>query len=178
MKVYTLTREQFVARPRSEVFSFFADAGNLERITPAFLRFRIVTPSPITIAPGTLIDYRLSLFGLPFGWRTRIERFEPDSSFVDMQLRGPYTLWRHTHEFEAVAGGTQMLDRVEYALPLGPLGRIARALFVRTTLERIFDYRARTIAEIFEASAPPSKRGANGIASGGGGAKAQSPWSA
>ncbi len=149
MKVYELSREQFVPRPLSEVFAFFADAANLERITPTFLRFRIVTKAPIVIEPGTLIDYRLSLFGVPFGWRTRIERFEPETSFVDTQLRGPYRLWRHTHEFVEVSGGTRMLDRVEYALPLGPLGRIARTLFVRAMLERIFDYRFKSVAEIF-----------------------------
>ena len=149
MKVHSLVREQVIARPRREVFAFFADAANLERITPAFLRFRIVTPTPVRIEEGCLIDYRLSLFGLPFGWRTRIDRFVPDSSFVDSQLRGPYRLWRHTHEFEEVRSGTRMLDRVEYALPLGPLGSIARALFVRATLTRIFDHRAATIAAIF-----------------------------
>lgn len=166
MKVYTLMREQLLARPRREVFSFFSDAGNLERITPAFLRFRIVTPSPIAVAPGTLIDYRLSLFGVPFNWRTRIERFEPDTSFVDTQLRGPYSLWRHTHEFAEVRRGTKMLDRVDYALPLGPLGRVARALFVRVTLERIFDYRAEAIARIFAAAgASGTERQVNGAAS-------------
>jgi ligand-binding SRPBCC domain-containing protein len=151
VKVYAFTREQVIARPRREVFSFFADAANLERITPRFLRFRIVTPSPIEIRPGALIDYRLSLFGLPFGWQTRIDEVEPDTSFVDTQLRGPYRMWRHTHRFEDDHGGTRtrMHDRVEYALPLGPLGDLARALFVRATLERIFDHRATTIGEIF-----------------------------
>jgi ligand-binding SRPBCC domain-containing protein len=154
VKTYTLLREQVLRRPRDEVFAFFADAGNLERITPPFLRFRVVTPAPVRVATGTLIDYRLSLFGVPFGWRTRIEEFEPAKRFVDAQLRGPYRLWRHTHAFEVAPEGTRMLDRVEYAMPLGPLGRLARALFVRATLDRIFDYRARTIEEIF--AGPPA----------------------
>lgn len=150
MKLYTLEREQVVERPRAEVFAFFADAGNLERITPGFLRFRIATPQPITIAPGTLIDYRLSLFGIPFGWRTRIERFEPPTSFVDTSLKGPYRVWNHTHTFsDDASGGTRMTDRVVYALPFGPLGRLAHGVMVRRMLGAIFDFRARTIAEIF-----------------------------
>jgi hypothetical protein len=141
----TLERVQFIPRPRSEVFAFFSDASNLERITPAFLRFRIVTPTPIDIREGALLDYRLRLFGIPFSWRTRIEVFEPDVRFVDSQLRGPYSLWRHLHEFTEVDGGTRMLDRVEYDVPLGPLGDVARALFVTRTVERIFDFREHAI---------------------------------
>lgn len=149
MKTSTLERVQLIPRPRSEVFAFFSDATNLERITPPFLRFRIVTPTPIDIREGTLIDYRLRLFGVPFAWRTRIDVFEPERRFIDTQLRGPYSIWRHLHEFEEVDSGraTRMRDRVDYAVPLGPLGDVARALFVRRTVERIFDYRAATIAE-------------------------------
>lgn len=143
---YVFEREQLIARPRHDVFAFFEDAKNLERITPPFLRFRIATPRPITMGEGTFIDYRLRLFGVPFAWRTRIELYEPERRFVDVQLRGPYRLWRHTHTFEDVAGGTLVRDRVEYELPLGPLGAAVRAIFVRRTLDRIFDYRKRTIA--------------------------------
>lgn len=141
----TLERVQFIQRPRSEVFAFFSDATNLERITPPFLRFRIVTPTPIDIREGALLDYRLRLFGIPFAWRTRIDVFEPDRRFIDTQLRGPYSLWRHLHEFAEVDGGTRMLDRVDYDVPLGPLGDLARALFVTRTVERIFDFRAHAI---------------------------------
>ena len=144
----TLERIQILPRPRSEVFAFFSDATNLERITPPFLRFEIVTPRPIDIREGALIDYRLRLFGVPFSWRTRIEVFEPERRFIDTQLRGPYKLWRHLHEFEEVDGGTRMLDRVDYEVPLGPIGDVARSLFVTRTVERIFDHRARTIAEL------------------------------
>lgn len=147
MQTHLLVREQLVPRPRHEVFSFFSDAANLERITPPFLRFRITTPQPLTIGTGSLIDYRLSLFGVPFRWRTLIEIFEPERRFVDRQLKGPYSLWRHTHEFEDVAGGTRMIDRVEYAVPFGPIGSIARAVFVHRMVERIFDFRATTIAD-------------------------------
>ena len=147
--VHVLECTQIVARPLDEVFAFFADALNLEAITPPFLRFRILTPRPIPMAPGTLIDYRLRLFGVPFRWRTRIERFEPGVGFVDAQLRGPYRLWHHTHAFEATAAGTRVRDVVRYALPLGPLGTLAHAVTVRRTLDDIFAFRRRRIEEIF-----------------------------
>ena len=143
-----LERTQFVARPRAEVFAFFADARNLERITPPFLRFRITTPGPIEMRPGAVIDYRLRLYGVPVRWRTRIERFEPERSFIDVQVRGPYRRWRHRHDFLDVAGGTEVRDVVEYETPLGPLGALARRLFVDRSLERIFDFRRQAVAEI------------------------------
>jgi ligand-binding SRPBCC domain-containing protein len=146
---YRLERTTFIPRAQQEVFAFFSEAENLEQITPSFLGFEIVTPKPIEMKPGTLIDYKLKLFGLPLRWRTRIEEFEPISYFVDIQVRGPYRLWRHRHEFKTVAGGTQMRDQVDYELPFGPFGTIARALFVRRMLEKIFDYRSSVIQEIF-----------------------------
>lgn len=138
-------------RPLEEVFAFFADAANLESLTPTFLRFRIVTPPPIAMAAGTRIDYRLSLFGVPFGWQTRIESFEPGVRFVDVQVSGPYREWHHLHEFHRDPLGTRMIDRVDYDLPLGPFGALTHRLFVRPTLERIFDYRADRLAERFGA---------------------------
>jgi ligand-binding SRPBCC domain-containing protein len=154
MGVHLLEQAQLVPRPRAEVFAFFADAGNLERLTPPFLHFEILTPGPIAMRPGTLIDYRLSLFGLPFAWRTRIEVFEPGVRFVDVQLRGPYRRWRHTHTFADAPGGTQIGDRVEYALPLGPLGELAHALLVRRQLDAIFSHRRRVIAARWGAPPP------------------------
>jgi ligand-binding SRPBCC domain-containing protein len=149
---YVLKREQLVRRPRPEVFAFFADAANLQRLTPPTLRFSIRTPLPIVMRPGATIDYRLSLFGAPFRWRTVIEVFEPESRFVDVQASGPYALWRHLHEFAEVPGGTSIRDRVEYELPFGPLGTLAHALFVRRQLEHIFDYRRRIIDGVFASS--------------------------
>lgn len=146
---HVLEREQLVRRPKDEVFAFFADPSNLERITPPSLRFAIVTPGPIPMRAGTVIDYRLRLLGVPFAWRTLIESYEPGRSFVDVQVRRPYRLWRHLHEIEERPAGTLVKDRVEYALPLGPLGRIAHGLFVRRQLDRIFDFRSVAIAEIF-----------------------------
>lgn len=146
---HTLRREQLLPGTPDDVFGFFADAGNLEAITPPWLRFRIVTPRPIPMGRGTLIEYRLRLHGLPISWLTRIEVWEPGRRFVDQQLHGPYALWHHTHEFQATADGTLMRDTVRYALPFGALGGVAHALFVRRDLERIFDFRRTAIARRF-----------------------------
>jgi len=139
-----------VSRPRGQVFAFFADAANLERLTPASMHFHILTPLPIEMRAGAIIDYRIALFGLPLKWRTLIEAFEPDTRFVDVQTSGPYTYWRHTHTFaDAPAGGTTITDHVEYALPLGPLGRAVHAVFVGRQLRHIFDFRRDVIAQLF-----------------------------
>jgi len=149
---YRLERSQLIAHPRSEVFAFFADAANLERLTPEFLHFQIETPLPIEMRAGALIDYRLSLAGLPVRWRTRISSWEPPHRFSDDQERGPYALWHHVHEFEAVGDQTRMRDRVDYRLPFGPLGALAHVLSVRRTLERIFNHRRKVIEELFGTS--------------------------
>jgi ligand-binding SRPBCC domain-containing protein len=141
MRVHLLEREQLVAAPLREVFAFFSRARNLERITPPWLRFEVLTPEPIEMAPGAVIAYELRLRGVPMRWTSRIEEWETDRLFVDRQLRGPYRLWVHRHEFVPLADGTVVRDRVRYALPLGTLGTIARAVFVRRDLERIFDFR-------------------------------------
>ncbi|MGH7965115.1 MAG: SRPBCC family protein [Candidatus Binatia bacterium] len=146
---YRLERTQVVLRPLDEVFAFFADAGNLELLTPKFLHFCILTPSPIRVAAGTLIEYRLQLFRLSFHWHTRIETFEPGRRFTDVQLTGPYRRWHHLHEFMEVPGGTLVRDIVDYELPLGWFGRAAHALFVRRMLARIFAYRRTRIEKIF-----------------------------
>ncbi len=132
---------------RSTVFRFFADAANLERITPPELAFEIRTPLPVAMREGALIDYRLRLFGVPFSWRTRIARWEPDACFVDEQLRGPYRLWEHTHRFREAEGLTEIRDVVRYALPLAPAGELAHPL-VRRQLDHVFRYRERAIREI------------------------------
>jgi len=149
MKVHVLERSQRLPRPPGEVFAFFADAHNLEAITPAWLRFRIVTPGRITMVPGALIEYRLRLHGLPVRWLTRIEDWEPGRRFVDAQVKGPYRLWHHTHTFEPDGEhATIVHDEVRYALPLGPLGELARRAFVAHDLARIFDYRLASVSKV------------------------------
>jgi ligand-binding SRPBCC domain-containing protein len=147
MADHVLTREQRLPGPPAAVFPFFADALNLERITPRWLRFRVVTPAPIEMRPGALIEYRLRLHGLPVRWLTEIEAWEPPHRFVDRQLRGPYRSWWHEHTFASDGeGGTTMRDLVRYSLPLGPLGRLADVALVRGDLRRIFDHRAAAVA--------------------------------
>jgi ligand-binding SRPBCC domain-containing protein len=150
-KIHILTTETFIPRPCSEVFAFFAAAENLEQITPAELNFRIVSPLPMAMATGTLIDYRLRLFGFPFRWQTLISRWEPGSCFVDEQLRGPYAKWEHTHTFTEVDGGTQVVDVVRYCLPFFPIGQLAYPV-VRLQLKRIFTFRAQRLTELLGGS--------------------------
>lgn len=150
MKTYTLQRRQFVDRPISEVFAFFADAANLDLLTPPWLSFRVDTPAPITMQPGARIQYSIYWHRLRMRWLTEIVEWIPGQRFVDVQLKGPYRIWRHTHAFEVTGSGTTIDDTVLYALPFGPLGRIAHAVLVRRDIERIFDYRQRRIAEIME----------------------------
>jgi ligand-binding SRPBCC domain-containing protein len=144
---HVLRTEMFIPRPRAQVFDFFAAAENLERITPSELGFEIATALPIEMAVGTLIEYRLRLFGLPFGWLTRISRWEPGSCFVDEQLKGPYAQWVHTHSFRDAEGGTLVTDEVRWRLPLFPLGEVASPL-VRLQLRRIFAHRGRRLREL------------------------------
>ncbi len=132
---------------REEVFAFFAAAENLERITPPELKFRIISPTPIAIAAGTLINYRLSLFGLSFIWRSQIAHWDPPHSFVDEQLKGPYSFWHHTHTFTESDEGTVIGDRVLYRLPLWPLSAIGLPL-VKLQLNRIFAYRQQAIRKL------------------------------
>jgi ligand-binding SRPBCC domain-containing protein len=132
--------------PIDEVFAFFAEAQNLERITPPELRFEILTEMPISMGRGTLLAYRLGLFGVPFRWRTRIAAWDPPHGFIDLQLSGPYALWEHTHVFAATGSGTLIDDHVRYRLPLSPLGDVAYPL-VKRQLARIFAYRRQAVRE-------------------------------
>jgi len=153
VKVYELHREQWIPAPPERVFPFFADAHNLERITPPWLGFRILTPGPIEIEVGTRIEYALRLAGVPLRWRTRIAEWKPGESFVDTQERGPYALWEHHHHFRPLGSGVHMTDLVRYALPLGWLGRVAHRVAVRAALDAIFDHRAREIRGLFPSPA-------------------------
>jgi ligand-binding SRPBCC domain-containing protein len=148
MKTHGLEREQLVRRSIGDVFQFFARATNLEQITPPWLRFQVLTPEPIAMGTGTLIDYRLRVRGVPLSWRSRIDDWRENKRFVDRQLRGPYRLWHHTHEFEPVEDGTLVRDRIDYALPFGPLGDVAHGVVVERDLRRIFDYRHAAVARL------------------------------
>jgi ligand-binding SRPBCC domain-containing protein len=157
MTVHLLEREQVVPRPLDEVFAFFAQARNLERITPPWLRFEVLTPDPIAMASGTVIGYRLRVHAVPMRWVSRIEEWESGRLFVDRQLRGPYRLWHHRHEFAECTDGTIVRDRVRYALPLGRLGELAHGAFVRRDLERIFDFRRAAVTRVLAPLADPTR---------------------
>ena len=146
MRTTTLIREQLLDGTPAQVFPFFADAHNLEAITPPLLRFRVITPRPIPMQVGTLIEYRLRIHRLPIAWQTLIQDWTPGERFVDTQLRGPYARWHHTHTFRDAPGGqTLMTDTVRYAIGFGPLGELARRLLVTRDVEQIFDHRAEAI---------------------------------
>jgi ligand-binding SRPBCC domain-containing protein len=143
---YRLRSSLFVPRDLQTTFAFFADAANLQRLTPPWLSFRILTPLPIEMCRGTLIDYRLWLRGIPIRWRSEIVEWDPPDRFVDRQLRGPYLFWDHTHTFTTVDGGTLVEDRVRYQ-PIG--GRMAHRLGIRRNLEKIFTFRQNEILKAF-----------------------------
>lgn len=136
----------------AKTFAFFSDPRNLELLTPPFLHFEFRREPPPIVEPGTMLEYRLRLYGVPIKWRTRIESVEAPRRFVDVQEKGPYALWRHTHTFRDLGGtSTEMTDRVEYAVPFGALGELANRLFVRRSLRQIFDYRQRELASVLAA---------------------------
>lgn len=151
---HLLLRSQRLPVSIERAFELYSQARNLEAITPPWLGFRVITSEPIEMREGTLIDYRLRLHGVPVRWRTRIESWEPPARFADVQLRGPYALWEHTHTFEADGSDAVVIsDRVRYALPLGPLGELAHVAFVRRDLQQIFDYRSAAVAAQLTAAA-------------------------
>jgi len=152
VKIHTLRRVQVIPRPLEEVFDFFRTPENLRLLTPAWLDFRILTPGPITMKEGTLIDYTIGLAGFRLHWRASISTYDPPHEFVDQQLNGPYLFWHHRHMFRAEDGGTEMTDTVTYALPFGVLGSLVHALVVRRQLREIFDYRELVIAKRFTAA--------------------------
>ena len=150
MKTFEINMKQYINKPLEVVFEFFSKPENLEMITPKSLSFNILTPTPIKMEKGSLIDYTIRLFGVPIHWRTLISDYEPPFRFVDQQIKGPYTFWHHTHTFKLVEGGVEIIDEVKYSLPLGWLGTLAHAIWVRKDLEEIFEYRKTVIQNYFE----------------------------
>ena len=146
MRTHTLQTQIWLPRPVEAVFPFFSDAGNLQKLTPPWLDFRIVTPGRIEMKPGTIIDYRLRVHRIPIKWRSEITVWDPPYRFVDEQRKGPYRLWIHEHRFEEKDGGTLATDRIEYAVPGGEL---VRRLFVEKDVEKIFAYRTTRLKELF-----------------------------
>ena len=149
--VYTLHRRQKLSRGLHETFELFERPQNLPRITPPSLDFRILTPEPIAMARGLLIDYRVRVMGVPTHWRSLISEYDPPHGFRDVQVIGPYRLWDHRHRFWREGGGTVIEDFVVYEPPFGPLGALVHRLAIRRQLEAIFDFRRRRIDELLPA---------------------------
>jgi ligand-binding SRPBCC domain-containing protein len=149
IKIYKKSVTQFIDKPLDVVFSFFAKPENLRRITPSTLDFQILTPTPISMVEGTVIDYNIKVMGIRVHWRTLITSYNPPNQFVDEQTKGPYLLWIHTHTFKVKDEGVEIHDCIEYSIPMGLLGRFVHFLWIKRKLDQIFDFRRRKIEEIF-----------------------------
>ena len=158
MKVYELNLTQHIDAPLERVFDFFSKPENLAEITPSKLAFNIITPSPILMEKGTLIDYTIRLAGIPVRWRTLITFYDPPKKFTDEQIKGPYSFWHHTHTFKAVNGGVEMKDIVRYVIPFGVLGRLLHFLWIKNDLKKIFDYRKQVINKVLVNNYDPNKK--------------------
>jgi len=149
MKIYKIKTEQFIKRSLAEVFDFFSRPENLAEITPSELHFKILSPQPLEMKQGAVIDYTIKLFKIPVHWRTLISTYEPPYRFVDEQIKGPYSYWHHTHIFKEVNDGVEIYDSVSYSIPFGLLGRLLHAVWIKRNLERIFKFRKNVIDQIF-----------------------------
>ncbi len=154
MSSYVIERRQIVPGDRATVFAFFENPRNLERITPDWLGFEVVSATDARVRLGTEIEYRLRWLVFPMAWKSRISEYEENAWFADEMLRGPYERWYHRHVFLPAPGGVEMVDLVEYELPFGPLGALAHATLVRRQLDAIFDYRRSAITRIFATTRP------------------------
>ena len=150
MKVYNLKFNQTINKPIEEVFSFFSKPENLSLITPKKLSFKILTPSPIKMKEGQLIDYTIKILGKKIRWRTIITDYNPPDYFIDQQLKGPYSMWHHTHRFKSVNDSVEMVDEINYVVPFGFLGQIINYVFIKPDLVRIFKYREKVINDYFK----------------------------
>ena len=149
MKIYKFNKKQIINLPIEVVFSFFSKPENLALITPSKLAFKILTPTPILMTNGKLIDYTIRLMGFTVHWRTLITKYNPPYDFVDEQIKGPYTFWHHTHTFKEIDGGVEIRDNIKYAIPMGILGGILHFIYIRNDLEKIFSHRKTVINNLF-----------------------------
>tara|TARA_B100000700_G_scaffold67699_1_gene74883 strand:+ start:1348 stop:1857 length:510 start_codon:yes stop_codon:yes gene_type:complete len=157
MRNYSLKTSQSFELDQNEVFDFFSKPENLERITPPNLKFKIITQSPIKMGKGQLIDYKIKISYIPMKWRTLISDYNPPHSFIDSQVKGPYSTWIHSHDFRYEDGTTIVTDTVVYRPPFYFIGDIANKIYIRTMLNKIFNYRFNKIAEIFQKKYPNAK---------------------
>jgi ligand-binding SRPBCC domain-containing protein len=148
MQIYVLRSEMWTSVPLRQAFSFFEDPYNLAKITPQWLNFQVTSPQKVEMRKGTEIEYTIRWMNLPIHWKTIILEYQPPNLFTDEQAKGPYSLWRHTHNFERCETGTRVGDRVDYALPFGFVGRFAHCLIVRKQLLRIFRFRQEQIGKL------------------------------
>jgi len=149
VKRYVLRQTQTVPCPLEKVFPYFEHPQNLEAMTPSSLKMEIITPPPIEMRKGALFDYIVKVRGLPMRWTTLITHYDPPHRFIDVQLRGPYAYWHHTHTFEARGAHTVLTDEVVYMMPFGPFGQLAHALFVKYDLANIFKFRRSVVEQQF-----------------------------
>ena len=150
MRVYSLKYKQKINRPIEEVFSFFSNPENLSTITPSKLNFNILTPKPIKMYKGQVIDYTIRLLRIKIHWRTLITEYNPPFLFIDQQIKGPYILWHHKHEFKNVNDGVEIIDTVKYIIPFSIFGRILHRIWIKRNLENIFKYRKIIINNFFK----------------------------
>lgn len=148
--MHILTKTTVINKPLSEVFEFFSNAENLNKITPPDMQFKILTPLPIIIKKGTLIDYKIKVNGIPFNWQTEISEWEPNKRFIDKQLKGPYRVWIHEHTFEEKDGKTIMNDHVQFLSPGWFLEPIINKLFIEKKVKGIFAYREKILTNLFK----------------------------
>jgi len=149
MKTYSFETQTKLNKPLREVFPFFANAENLNAVTPPWLKFEILTPLPIEMKVGIIVDYQIHLHGIPIRWRSKITEWDPPRKFTDVQIKGPYCFWMHEHFFIAEGDQTRMIDRVEYAVPGWLFAPLIHSLFVKRDLAKIFQYREQRFLEIF-----------------------------
>ncbi|MBT3589663.1 MAG: SRPBCC family protein [Candidatus Marinimicrobia bacterium] len=149
MKIYKITTKQIIKRPLVEIFAFFSRPENLSLITPDHLDFKILTPPPIEMKKGALIDYIIRIFKAPIHWQTLITSYEPPYKFVDKQIKGPYKYWHHTHTFVEGSDGVEIHDEIQYSVPFGIIGKLLHAIWIKNNLNYIFEYRREVIHNLF-----------------------------